>query len=109
MLLDRETFCNFYFNICKWNNLETTLFKSAFHFTILNKTFSLKSKFLLVVRNGILHLRERKLNYCETLFDINIVVVPASISFMKTNRLLLKETMEGRIIAQNKPKTTYKI
>lgn len=56
-------------------------------------------------------LIERKLNilYDYTLFDINIVVTSVSLSFMKTNRPLLKETMAGGIMVQKKQKTTCKI
>lgn len=79
MFLGQESFCNFYLNIFKWSNLGTTLFKSVFYFIVLNKVFSLKSKFLLVVRNDISYLKRKKINYyCKTQFDINIVVTPAS-------------------------------
>lgn len=47
--------------------------------------------------------------YCKTPFDINVVITPASVSAMKTNRSLLKEIMEGGIMVQKKPKTTYRI
>lgn len=60
MFLDQDTFCSFYLNIFKWSNLGTTLFKSAFQFIVLNKIFSLKSKFGLVVRNDISYLRGKK-------------------------------------------------
>lgn len=40
------------------------------------------------------------------LFVINIVVMSVSVSFLKANRLLLKEIIEGEIMVQNKPKVT---
>lgn len=89
------------------------MFKSAFCFTVLSKIFSLKSNFLSVVRNDTLYLSyKRKLNILydyKPLFDINIVVTSVSLSFMKTNRPLLKETMAGGIMVQKKQKTTCKI